>query len=127
ADVNRPSLVDLMRGGDDPDRASSERSARDMANAPVAVRAERPGRGLPFVARRGEVIGLAGLAGHGQTEFLVNVYDAARKSRSEISVDGEVCFVAGDRQSDGVFPLLSIADNIAVNPLRVLRNRGLLA
>src|SRR5690606_3498861 len=45
-DFNRQSLVDLMSGGEHPDRASGERSARDMANAPVAVRAERPGRGL---------------------------------------------------------------------------------
>ena len=126
-DFTRESLVDLMSGGEHPDRASRERTARELANAPVAVRAERAGRGVPFIAHRGEVIGLAGLAGHGQTEFLVSVYDAARKARGDIAVDGEVCFVAGDRQSDGVFPLWSIADNIAVNSLKTLRNRGLLA
>ena len=127
SDFDRQSLVDLMSGGEHPDRGVHARAAREFENAPIAVRAERAGRGLPFIARHGEVIGLAGLAGHGQTEFLVSVYDAAKKSRSEIHVDGEVCFVAGDRQSDGVFPLWSIADNIAVNSLRVLRNRGLLA
>ncbi len=125
ANFSRDSLVDLMSGGEHPDRAARERSIRSLADAPIAVKAEPAGRGLPFVARRGEVIGLAGLSGHGQTEFLVQVFEAARARKPEITVAGAVSFVAGDRQADGIFPLWSIADNIAVGSLPVLR-KGLL-
>jgi len=35
-------------------------------------------------------------------------------------------FVAGDRQTDGIFPLWSIAENVTVRSLRKLRSNGLL-
>jgi len=124
---DRKALVDLMSGGEHPDRSSRERAARQISDAPVAVRAERAGLGLPLVARRGEVIGLAGLAGRGQTEFLVEVFDAAHGGRSTISVAGETSFVAGDRQADGVLPLWSIAANVAAASLKSLRKGPLLS
>ncbi|MDR7030860.1 sugar ABC transporter ATP-binding protein [Rhizobium rosettiformans] len=126
-DFNRQSLVDLMSGGEHPERARQAHAERHAMEAPIVVQAESAGRGLPFIARRGEVIGLAGLAGHGQTQFLVDVFDSALTHHPKITVTGEVCFVAGDRQSDGVFPLWTIADNIAVASLTNLRNGALLA
>ncbi|WIY53225.1 sugar ABC transporter ATP-binding protein [Devosia sp. YIM 151766] len=123
----RESLVDLMSGGERPSRVAREHSERALADAPIAVSAQETGRGLPFVARKGEVIGLAGLSGHGQTEFLVRVFDAAGSRGRDVSVDGNVSFVAGDRQADGVFPLWSIADNIAVASLPALRSGLLLS
>lgn len=126
-DFNRQSLVDLMSGGEHPDRSERERATHQAADAPVAVSAEHPGRGLALVARRGEVIGLAGLAGHGQTEFLVEVFEAARKARASIQVAGSVSFVAGDRLADGVLPLWSIAENIGVASLGSLRKGALLS
>jgi ribose transport system ATP-binding protein len=121
------SLVDLMSGGEHPDRSARQRSARVGAETAIAVRVEEPGRGLPFIARRGEIIGLAGLSGHGQTDFLVRVFEAARARHGAIRVSGDVSFVAGDRQADGVFPLWSIADNIGVASLPALRGGPLLS
>lgn len=76
-------------------------------------------------AYKGEVVGLAGLAGHGQTEMLVKIFTAGRRPRAETSVNGPVGLVAGDRQSDGVFPLWSIAKNISVGSLRELLSHWL--
>ncbi|MFC7557018.1 ATP-binding cassette domain-containing protein [Pseudoroseomonas wenyumeiae] len=121
------SLVELMSGGEHPDRTARQRAARVRAETAISVRAEEPGRGLPFIARQGEVIGLAGLSGHGQTDFLVRVFEAARARHPGLSVSGDVSFVAGDRQADGVFPLWSIADNIGVASLPALRNGLLLS
>lgn len=81
-----------------------------------------PGGRHRLQLRRGEVVGMAGLAGHGQTAALLAVFDRPREFR----VAAPLAFVAGDRQSDGVFPLWSIKDNIAVRCFAALRRNGLL-
>ena len=81
-------------------------------------------RGIELVARQGEVIGLAGLAGHGQTKLLIEVFEAGTGSKSGITVAAPMALVAGDRQTDGIFPLWSIALNISIGSLARLR-RGL--
>jgi ribose transport system ATP-binding protein len=79
-------------------------------------------------AARGEVIGLAGLAGHGQTRLLLRLHDAARGGRADpgVQVRGRVAFVAGDRQADGLFTLWSIARNMSLPSLARFRRRGLI-
>jgi ribose transport system ATP-binding protein len=94
---------------------------RARGNAPVVVRA-RPARqadAAELVAWEGEVIGLAGLAGHGQTNLLRAIFEGSRGA-GDIQTHGPIAFVAGDRQVDGVFPLWSIADNITIRSLRRL-------
>ena len=100
-----------------------DKTARSVqANAqPVVVSV--PGT-IGLQARKGEIIGLAGLAGHGQTRMLMQVFEAAGARTRGVSVAGAVALVAGDRQTDGIFPLWSIAKNISVRSLGALR-RGL--
>ncbi|WP_250527605.1 sugar ABC transporter ATP-binding protein [Caballeronia sp. GAWG2-1] len=71
-------------------------------------------------AARGEVVGFAGLAGQGQTEALLAIYEAATNN-------ARVAFVAGDRARDGVFPVWSIAQNLDLRWLAggMKRARGL--
>ncbi|MEP6019137.1 MAG: sugar ABC transporter ATP-binding protein [Paracoccaceae bacterium] len=68
----------------------------------------------------GEIIGFAGLSGHGQTDMLVRIFEASQGARSALSVTEPAVFVAGDRQTDGVFPLWSISQNIFVSSLERL-------
>ena len=63
----------------------------------------RAGETIGLVAHEGEIVGLAGLAGQGQTEMLLRVFDGAR---GDTTVDGSVAVVAGDRHTDGIFPLV---------------------
>jgi ribose transport system ATP-binding protein len=75
-------------------------------------------------ARAGEVVGLAGLAGHGQAEALVRLY----LDRTSAWTSGRVvpvAFVAGDRTRDGVMPLWSIARNLSLATLSRLGRAGL--
>ncbi|MEY8831217.1 sugar ABC transporter ATP-binding protein [Sedimentitalea sp. XS_ASV28] len=82
----------------------------------------RTGQGL--AARKGEIVGLSGLAGHGQAEALARLYlsqsSAWRAGRTQRAV-----FVAGDRQRDGVLPLWSILRNISISVLRQCARGGL--
>jgi ribose transport system ATP-binding protein len=65
--------------------------------------------------RKGEVVGFAGLAGHGQTRTLHRLFS---------NKNVPIAFVAGDRQSDGVFTLWSIARNMTVCSYRALASRS---
>jgi len=65
---------------------------------------------------------LAGLAGQGQTEMLLRIFDG---SRGDTTVDGSVAVVAGDRHTDGIFPLWSITKNVSIASLRQLLRRAL--
>ncbi|MGN6584646.1 MAG: sugar ABC transporter ATP-binding protein [Rhizobiaceae bacterium] len=124
---DRDKLVTAMGGVEPRGRVAAEAAARDREKGALRVRA-RPARqtdGAELVAREGEIIGLAGLAGHGQTALLLAIFEAAARRRPGIEVTAPVALVAGDRQSDGIFPQWSIAENIGIRSIAKLRN-GLL-
>jgi ribose transport system ATP-binding protein len=99
--------------------AAAERAARRREGAPVArARPAGQANGAELVAHRGEVVGLAGLGGQGQTEMLRELFAAAGRRSRAATVTAPVALVAGDRQNDGIFPLWSIEKNITVRSLR---------
>lgn len=122
---DREKLVAVMGGAGG--RADTDRAAAAENAASVQVRARPAGgkSGAELIARTGEVIGLAGLAGHGQTQLLRRIFAAAGRKASDIDVQAPVALVAGDRQNDGVFPMMSIAENIGIGSLAQQR-QGLL-
>ncbi len=127
---DRAKLVGAM-GGIEPEgpRAQTAAAIAVRGETPVAVRV-RPGRQADdreLVAHQGEIIGLAGLAGHGQTDLLLATFAAASHPRAGATVNAPVALVAGDRQSDGVFPGWSIAHNIGVRSLKKFRSGPLLS
>src|SRR5271166_201551 len=121
---DRTKLVAAMGGVEgEPALGTTAAAEGGRAEAPIRVRmrAGRQTDGHELVAREGEIVGLAGLAGHGQTDFLLAAFEAASHSRGRETVEGPVALVAGDRVSDGVFPHWSIAHNIGVSSLKSLR------
>ncbi|MDQ0395485.1 sugar ABC transporter ATP-binding protein [Labrys monachus] len=128
AAFDRDRLVTTMGGAaaETREKAAAQTAARQESR-PLRVRA-RPARQTnqtELVAREGEIIGLAGLSGHGQTDLLIAIYSAAERRMAGVEVTEPVALVAGDRQSDGVFPQWSIAANIGIRSLSRLR-QGLL-
>jgi ribose transport system ATP-binding protein len=112
-DFTRHSLVAAM--GATTGKAQTGAAARRQIADTVAVTATplTATRTQKLSVRKGEIVGLAGLAGHGQTRMLIQIFDGDRKHSA--------AFIAGDRQSDGVFNLWSIGENVTVSALRHLR------
>jgi ribose transport system ATP-binding protein len=125
---DRDGLVGTMGGARHHD-GDTAALARTRGETPVKVRARpRNQQGsAELVAHAGEIIGLAGLAGHGQTRLLLDIYGASTHRRPGVEIDGPVALVAGDRQTDGIFPLWSIAQNIGIRSLAGLKRGWLLS
>ena len=64
---------------------------------------------------RGEIIGLAGLEGSGQQSLLTLIYRCRSVRTGDISRNGPVAYVTGDRQKEGVFPLWSTRQNMTIS------------
>ncbi|WP_292211740.1 sugar ABC transporter ATP-binding protein [Mesorhizobium sp.] len=124
---DRDRLVTVMGGAEARQKTAAQAAAAKPGASPLRVRARPAGQtdGKELVARAGEIIGLAGLAGHGQTDLLLRIFGATARAKAGIEVTAPVALVAGDRQSDGIFPQWSIAQNIGIRSLARLRN-GLL-
>ncbi len=90
-----------------------------------------------FEVRKGEIVGFAGLEGHGQLSALEAVYRAssrrsgARKAprrtpHHAVSVVGDAAYVSGDRAVRGIFPIWDVATNISFSSLDRLTAGGLI-
>ncbi|MBN7755223.1 sugar ABC transporter ATP-binding protein [Nitratireductor aquimarinus] len=96
-------------------------------------------RDVSFTVRRGEILGLGGLHGQGQSALLKALFGApppsageARIARERLRTDSPrsaiaqgVAYVSGDRSRDGVITGRPILEN--VTPIHALRNRLVLA
>ncbi len=111
----RQGLVDAM--GHVATEAAAAQAARvqgeEVVHTPEGLR-----------ARKGEIVGLSGLAGHGQAEALARLYLGATSSWRSPREAGMV-FVAGDRGRDGVLPLWSILRNASISILPQIARRGM--
>jgi ribose transport system ATP-binding protein len=123
---DRDKLMVTMGGAEKHERAEvAATAARGSTPIRVRARTQRQASDAELIAHQGEIIGLAGLAGHGQTQLLLDVFNAAGRRTTRIEVTAPVALIAGDRVSDGIFPLWSIAQNIGIRSIAALR-RGLL-
>ena len=122
--VDHDRLVAAM-GGAHAKAAEVSTDGRKIGSICVRARPARQNDGNELVAHAGQIVGLAGLAGHGQTDLLLAIFAAAKRHNAAIDVTAPVALVAGDRQSDGIFPQWSISENIGVRSLARLRS-GLL-
>lgn len=95
---------------------------------------------VDFDLLQGELVGLAGLEGHGQDLFLDRLAAGSRSREITVSVAGGaksinsrrsafesgMVYVPRNRRSDGIFPTLSTRLNFAAPTLRQDRRRGLI-
>jgi ribose transport system ATP-binding protein len=107
-----------------------------QSQAPILSRTAGGGTGeeLSFTVLPGEIVGLAGLEGQGQTELLAEIWRMSRHSgwlwrgqrRWTMARRFSAAYVSGDRQQFGLLPLWEVRRNISVASLSSLRSFGLL-
>jgi ribose transport system ATP-binding protein len=79
------------------------------------------GAATQIVARKGEVIGLAGIAGQGQEQVL----DRLWRRSGEVQVSTALAYVPGDRQRSGILPLWDVARNLTITAIPKLSKNGI--
>tara|TARA_R110000787_G_scaffold65908_11_gene148290 strand:+ start:1680 stop:3173 length:1494 start_codon:yes stop_codon:yes gene_type:complete len=103
---------------------SRKRPAVADSSRPVAVKVPMPtvdGAQTWIVAHKGEVIGLAGIAGQGQEQVL----DLLWRRSSDVQVSAALAYVPGDRQRSGILPIWNVARNLTITALPRLGRNGL--
>jgi ABC-type sugar transport system ATPase subunit len=131
AEASPDRLVSLMSGGERRSDPSGER-ARPLLGRVVlraaGLRLRSNARPVDFELRAGELVGLAGLDGHGQEVFLAAL--AGWVVDGEVRVEAErgwapvrsparaaalgIAYVPRDRQADALFPTLTIRENFGL-------------
>jgi ABC-type sugar transport system ATPase subunit len=93
---------------------------------------------ISFKARKGEVVGLAGLVGAGRSEVARCIFGLDKKDSGTIKVDGKVChirnartaidhgigFVTEDRKFDGSVLEMTVQENITLPILKLISKLG---
>jgi ABC-type sugar transport system ATPase subunit len=92
---------------------------------------------VSFVARKGEVLGFAGLVGAGRTEIMNAVFGIDEVKSGEILLNGKpivvknpeqainygIALVPEDRKDQGILPNISVQGNISISILKSLLNK----
>lgn len=119
------SLVAAMGSVVQAKESGRERRIRKNLQPVLERKAPAGTQAVDFAVYPGEIIGLAGLGGHGQTRTLVDLFFS--QGGSWLSPKNpKAAFVAGDRHVDGNLPLWSILRNISVGLLPDLSRFGLI-
>ena len=96
-------------------------------------------RDVSFTARRGEIVGLAGLDGSGRTETLETMFGVATRKDGVIKLDGKVCknltprqsikshfaLLTEERRATGIFGILNIRENTVISSLDKHKRGGI--
>ena len=125
-EITQEELIMHMGGASE----KKERVARDFSeNEDMLTITDLKAKGLNGVSlnlKRGEIIGISGLAGSGQQELLQQIYGARKKQKEGIELNGSIAYVSGDRATEGVFQFWNIKDNILVANLDRVKGKLLI-
>ncbi len=93
---------------------------------------------VSFKARKGEIVGLAGLDGSGRTETLENIFGVATRKEGLIKLDGKevrnrnaresikngFALLTEERRATGIFGILNIRENTVISSLKKHKKAG---
>ena len=134
-DLNEKNLIGLMTGREETGEKSTSVAMQTKTDK-VVMRAENlvvwpESKPVNFEVKRGEIVGITGLDGNGQDDFVkilagvqeshggtTEILDTNEKfskySSLEDAKKNGISFVSGDRKKEGILPNLSIYENLVV-------------
>jgi len=143
-DLNEKNLIGLMTGRTETGEKSKSVALQTQTDK-VVMRAENlvvwpDSKPVNFEVKKGEIVGVTGLDGNGQDDFVkilagvqeanggtIEVLDINENFTKYNSLDDAkkngISFVSGDRKKEGILPNLSIYENLVV-PLYKKTSRG---
>jgi len=139
--ATKQTMVNHMVGRDVSRSGKPSRPSFEAAETVLEVEGlGRPGefQNVSFTLRKGEILGVSGLVGAGRTELAKCIFGLTQKSAGRVRVSGRdytnaspaesirrgMVYLPEERKQEGIFPLLSITENVALPNLE--RFRGLL-
>jgi len=132
AEATRDRVVSMMVGRE----LSSLYPSKDGQAEDVVMEVEhltgRSFRDVSFALHRGEILGIAGLAGSGRTSVCRTIFGASPKESGQVRIAGQpaqisspqdaiqygIGFVPEDRKSQGLFLPMSVRENMVATNLR---------
>lgn len=135
AEATPSRLLSMMDGRSEAEHRSHTTTARERVDRGVAARLravtlDTGARPVDLEVRRGEILGVGGLDGHGGVPLLETLAGVRSAVGGEVEVDGPdgpvtpqgyraavaagVAYVPGKRQEEGLFRTLDVRDNLAM-------------
>ena len=144
-DLNEKNLLGLMTGRTESEEKSTSIAVEKKTDK-VVMRAENlivwpESQPVNFEVNRGEIVGVTGLDGNGQDDFvkiLAGVQESHGGTTEVLDINNKfikynslmdaknngIAFVSGDRKKEGILPNLSIYENLVVPLYRTTSKAG---
>jgi ribose transport system ATP-binding protein len=98
-------------------------------------------KNVSLAARKGEILGMAGLLGSGRTDVARAVFGADKTESGKVALDGKeiklrspndainagIAFLSEDRKAEGIFPEWSVRENLTLAALPALTALGVVS
>ncbi|MFW0783027.1 ABC transporter ATP-binding protein [Gordonia sp. CPCC 206044] len=150
AQVPLPELLEMMLGDSAPMESARPPRSTSRIEGPICLQIDDIGltrddghrvlAGVDLTVRSGEIVGIAGVEGNGQSELTAVLSGAIRPDSGRIIVAGEdltrasparrtrsgLAVIPEDRHAEGMIGDLSLAENLTLPRLRDYRRWGLL-
>ena len=147
ADLTKLKMVSLMIGRDATSVLDKKKElvegldSRELVLKTIALSRARRTKEISIDIRTGQVLGVAGLLGSGRTELAKILFGAAVQDSGEIEIGGRpahlknprdaislgVGFCSEDRKAEGIFPHMSVMENMTIGVMDRLSKGGVLS
>ncbi len=135
SEITEENLLSLMSGrsesGGSKTEVANKTTSREVTLRTRQMKVWDEGELVDFGLLKGEIVGITGLDGHGQDDFvrILAGIEAAREGYPEVKNQGAeytalksldeakvhgISFVSGDRKREGILPNLSIFENLLI-------------
>ncbi len=139
ADISEMDLIEKMAGKK---MAAQKRIDREIKPDEVLrvehFTREREFYDINFSVNRGEIFGIGGLVGAGRTELISAIFGRTRKQQGKLYIDGKeteikspaaavklgMGFLPEERRAHGIFPVLSVQENMIIPMYKKLFKAG---